>query len=66
MRVAALYWCTAIPGLQSYLFRRIRDDLINNHMEGPKGFRALLAPWTSAGFVTIVEEEICFWSGSKI
>jgi hypothetical protein len=35
-------------------------------MEGPKGFRALLAPWTSAGFVTIVEDEIRFWNGSKI
>jgi hypothetical protein len=54
MRIAALYWCTAIPGLRAYLFRRIRDDLVKNHMEGPRGFSALLAPWTSAGLVTIV------------
>jgi hypothetical protein len=53
IRVAAIYWSSAIAGLQVYLFRRIRDDLIKNHMEGPKGFRALLAGWTSAGFVTI-------------
>src|SRR5262249_3444330 len=26
----------------------------------------LLAGWTSAGFVTIVEDEIRFWNGSKI
>jgi hypothetical protein len=66
IRVAAIYWSTAIAGLQVYLFRRIRDDLIKNHMEGPKGFRALLAGWTSAGFVTIVEDEIRFWNGSKV
>ena len=42
-RVAAITWCAAIPGIQIYLFRRIRDDLIKNHMEGPKGFRSMLA-----------------------
>lgn len=66
MRVAAIIWCSAIGGLQVYLFRRIRDDLIKNHMEGPKGFRALLAPWVDKGWVHIVEDEIRFWNGSKI
>jgi len=66
MRVAAIMWCAAIPGLQVYLFRRIRDDLIKNHMEGPKGFRAMLAPWVLCGFVRIVDDEIRFWNGSKI
>lgn len=66
MRVAAILWCSAIPGLQVYLFRRIREDLVKNHMEGPKGFRAMLAGWVLCGFVTIVEDEIRFWNGSKI
>src|SRR6478672_6602799 len=66
MRTAAIVWCTEIPGLQVYLFRRIRDDLIKNHMEGPNGFRALLAGWVACGFCTIVEDEIRFWNGSKI
>lgn len=66
MRVAAIIWCSAIPGLQVYLFRRIRDDLVKNHMEGPSGFRALLAGWEQCGFVTIVEDEIRFWNGAKI
>ena len=66
MRLAAILWCCAIPGLQVYLFRRIREDLIKNHMEGPKGFRAFLSGWTLCGFVTIVEDEIRFWNGSKI
>lgn len=66
MRVAAILWCSAIPGLQVYLFRRIRDDLQKNHMEGPKGFRAMLAGWEQSGFCKIVEDEIRFWNGSKI
>lgn len=66
MRIAAILWCAAIPGLQVYLFRRIRDDLIKNHMEGPKGFRSLLAGWENAGFVKIVDDEIRFWTGAKI
>jgi hypothetical protein len=66
MRVAAVLWCSAIPGLQVYLFRRIRDDLIKNHMEGPKGFRSMLAPWSLNSFVRIVDDEIRFWNGSKI
>lgn len=66
MRVAAILWCAAIPGLQVYLFRRIRDDLVKNHMEGPKGFRSMLAGWVLCGFVDIVEDEIRFWNGSKI
>lgn len=66
MRIAAILWCSAIPGLQVYLFRRIRDDLIKNHVEGPSGFRALLAGWVLCGFCVIVDDEIRFWNGSKI
>ena len=66
MRLAAIIWCAAIGGLQVYIFRRIRDDLVKNHMEGPKGFRALLAPWVNAGLCQIVEDEIRFWNGAKI
>lgn len=66
MRTAAIVWCAQIAGLQVYLFRRIRDDLIKNHMEGPKGFRAVLAPWEQQGFIKTVSDEIRFWNGSKI
>lgn len=66
MRAAAIIWCTAIPGLQVYLFRRISEDLVKNHIEGPQGLRAVLAPWVLAGLVQIVEDEIRFWNGSKI
>lgn len=66
MRMAAILWCAAIPGLQVYLFRRIRDDLVKNHMEGPKGFRALLAAMVTDGWCSIVEDEIRFWNGARI
>ena len=66
MRLAAIMWCSEIVGLQVYIFRRVEDDLIRNHMEGPKGFRNLLAAWVAAGWCTIIETEIRFWNGSKI
>lgn len=66
VRIAAILWCSSIPGLQVYLFRRLRDDLVKNHIEGPQGLRAMLAPWTMAGLIDIVEDEIRFWNGSKI
>lgn len=65
MRVAAIMWALAIPGLQIYIFRRTYDDLIKNHVEGPTGFHALLAPWIGK-YVEIVEKEIRFNNGSKI
>lgn len=66
MRALAIIWCATIPGLQVYLFRRILDDLIKNHIEGSRGFRAMLAPWVLTGRVQIIDSEIRFWNGSKI
>lgn len=66
-RVLSLMWCASIPGLQVYLFRRELGDLQKNHLEGPKGYKALLAPWTSAGLAKIVEGEIRFlFNGARI
>lgn len=68
MRVAAISWCTDIPGLQVYIFRRLSDDLAKNHMEGPTGFPALLAEWIDAGYVKTNDSKnfIEFWNGAKI
>lgn len=65
IRVAAIMWALAIPGLQVYIFRRTYDDLIKNHMEGPTGFYALLASWLGK-YIEIVDKEIRFNNGSKI
>ncbi|WP_445222240.1 terminase [Bradyrhizobium sp. Pa8] len=66
MRVAAIVWCSSIAGLQVYLFRRVREDLYKNHLEGPKGFRAMLAPLVHGGWCRIIGDEIRFWNGSRI
>lgn len=66
MRAFAIILCGLIPGLNVYLFRRIREDLIKNHMEGTGGFPVMLAPLVLTGFVKIVDDEIRFWNGSKI
>ncbi len=66
MRCAAIFWCSMVPGLQVYVFRRLFPDLVKNHMEGPHGFRVLLASWVASKHVDIVEDEIRFWNGSRI
>lgn len=67
MRCAAIMWCTEIPGLMVYIFRRVEDDLVKNHIEGPHGFRAMLEPWIEAGLVEMVQSEIRFkFNGAKI
>lgn len=66
MRALAILLCGLVPGLNVYLFRRIYDDLIKNHMEGTGGFPVMLASLIQSGHVKIVAEEIRFWNGSKI
>lgn len=66
MRALAIILCGLVPGLNVYLFRRIYDDLIKNHMEGAGGFPVMLASLIESGHVQIVADEIRFWNGSRI
>ena len=66
LRVAATLWAHNVPGLQIYLFRRQMPDLFKNHVEGPHGFRSLLAPWFARGCVSLVGSELRFRNGSKV
>jgi hypothetical protein len=67
LRFLSIVLCSHIPNLQVYLFRRTRPDLIKSHVEGPKGYRALLAGYIKSGLVTLVEDECRFnFNGSKI
>lgn len=66
MRAAATIYCTSVPGLNAYFFRRFFPDLVKNHMEGPGSFHMLLAPLVNSGHVEIVQKEIRFWNGSRI
>lgn len=75
-RVLSILWALEIPGIQIFLFRRLYSDLTLNHLQGPTGFRAMLAPWCNARnenspliagrLCEIVDGEIRFWNGSKI
>ena len=68
MRVAAIAWCCAIPGLQVYLFRRTYPELLDNHINGSGSFLILLAPAIAAKRVrlNLSKLEIEFSNGSKI
>ena len=68
MRVASIAWCTDIPGLQVYLFRRLSNDLVKNHFEGPTGYLALLSDWIGQKLVrtNFGDNTLAFWNGSKI
>lgn len=75
-RVLSILWALEIAGIQIYFFRRLYDDLIKNHIEGPTGFRSMLHPWLNnrhpkspligQKLCEVVEGEIRFWNGSKI
>lgn len=65
-RVASVGACLQVPGCQVFLFRRHYNDLIQNHLVGPSGFRALLQPLVEAKEVDIVADEIRFKNGSII
>jgi hypothetical protein len=66
LRVSASRWCSEVPGLQVYLFRRTLPDLRDNHLRGPTSFQVLLAEHLKAGHVKYrsVENEFEFWNGS--
>jgi hypothetical protein len=52
MRTTAISWAYEIPNLQIYLFRRNFPDLEKNHLYGPTGLLALLAPYINLGLVS--------------
>ena len=66
MRVAAILWCLAIPGLQIYLFRRTVKDLEKNHFKGPTSFPALLYALVQSRYCRIVKNEVRFANGSCV
>lgn len=68
LRSAGLFFCAAIPGLQTYLFRRLSDDLRKNHMEGPHGIPNMAAELVDSGHAKInySDGHIKLWNGSKL
>lgn len=66
VRVALIIWCLGINGLQTTLIRKKYQDILDNHVEGPTGFRALLYPLVKIGAVKITQDDIKFSNGSRI
>lgn len=68
LRALAVALCYDVPGLQVYLFRRLSDDLIRNHMNGHMSFPEMLAPFIEKKQVNITHKpvEITWSNGSKI
>lgn len=68
LRAVAILCACEIPGVQVYLFRRQFPDLKKNHLEGPNGFRRLLADMVLRNLVKFRndETELRFWNGSVI
>ena len=66
IRVAAIYFAMAIPGLQIYFFRRTFPELSHNHMQGPSSFPIMLAPYLNEGLCKIVDMDIKFKNKSNI
>lgn len=66
LRTSAIRWCSEVPGIQVYFFRRTLPDLRDNHLRGPTAFQVLLEPYLQSGHVKHkqVENEFEFWNGS--
>lgn len=67
-RAAAIIWCLQIPGLQVYFFRRQFTDIELNHLNGPKSFQAMLAPYIDTGYCVYNKGkfQFSFFNGSSI
>jgi hypothetical protein len=67
MRTAAITWAMQCPGIQIYLFRLTRKELIDNHMVGPGGFNELLGEAINTKFAKINNSDhvITFRNGSN-
>jgi hypothetical protein len=68
MRYFAVVCALLMPGIQIYLFRRTSPDLLKNHVEGPNGLPAILAPLIAMGRVkyNMSKGIFTFPGGSKI
>ena len=65
-RVILICLCLACPGIQCVLIRKKHADILKNHVHGPSGFSALLAPLIAAKLVRVTEDNVQFPKGSLI
>ena len=65
-RVALIVYCLGVPGIQCVLIRKKFDDILKNHVDGPTGFRAMLAPLLEHKRVEVTQKGVKFDNGSAI
>ena len=68
IRVLSILIAVQVPNVQIYLFRRLSEDLYNNHMIGVHGYYSMLDKLVQAKKVKITTApvKITFWSGAII
>ena len=65
-RVALISWCLEISQLQCTLIRKKRQDILDNHVYGPNGFKDLLRAYIDRGQASVTQDEVKFGNGSRI
>jgi hypothetical protein len=65
-RVQLITGCLNISNLQCTLVRKKFQDILDNHVYGPQGFKDLLGPLEATGQVSVTQEQISFSNGSRI
>lgn len=65
-RVILAISCLKIPNLQCVLIRKKFQDILDNHVYGPSGFKDLLAPFIKAGQVQVTQDAVSFSNGARI
>lgn len=65
-RVALISWCLEISQLQCTLIRKKRQDILDNHVYGPNGFKDLLGPYVERKLASVTQDEVKFANGSRI
>jgi hypothetical protein len=60
IRVMSAANCLEIPGLQVLIVRRLYEDVLYNHMEGPNSFKVMLKPLIDLKRVVLTENKVRF------
>jgi hypothetical protein len=60
VRVMAILACLAIPNCQVYLFRKNKQQILDNHVDTPSGFPTMLEQLVKAGYARPTEDGVRF------
>lgn len=65
-RIKLIICCIKIPNLQCILVRKKQQDILDNHVYGPNGFKDVLRPLEEAGRVRVTQDGVSFDNGARI